>query len=562
MRSSATRPRLRLTIGMTGSPSRPTRRTPSWATSGVSAGTLGPTVARWLREQRRALHDTIMAQATPGSIMAQGYHHAILPLASARDRRTEIRWAIRDVELRTGSRPTGLWLPEAAVDWLTLRIAAEEGIRWTILAPWQADGDVDTRVAHRVELGDDLRLVVGFYDAGLSATVSFDAASTADADGFAAGPVAHRLADGGMALICTDGELYGHHQPFRDLFLQRLLTDGAADRGIEVTTPGSWLGSLEARELPVAGIAERTSWSCHHGVARWSSECGCAADGRWKAPLRQALDRLAGAIDSLTASRLAGVGLDAWAARDRYVDVASGYRAAAALGRGRAGACRPSTGMTRPATCCWGSCRPRHHASPCSHRAAGTGRIRAGPRPPRCSGSRRTPCAWSTRHAARTWSRPSWTSSSGCASREARAASSCTPWHSTPSVNGASATGRQGRLVQRRVVRLEVALHLRDPALCDEGAMRGMSVISVEGCLVGELHREPKGMIVPGAHLDEALESLDARDGGQHQGVIEERPLGRGAGSMSESERDGVSDHAPTVAPAGVVRARHESPSG
>ena len=287
---------------------------------------LGPTLARWLREHRRTLHDTIMAQATPGSVMAQGYHHAILPLASARDRRTEIRWAIRDVELRTGYRPAGLWLPEAAVDWLTLRIAAEEGIRWTILAPWQAEDGADTRVAHQVELGDGLRIVAGFYDAGLSATVSFDAASTADADRFAEGPVAYRLADGGTALISTDGELYGHHQPFRDLFLHRLLTSGASDRGIEVTTPGSWLGSLDPRDLPVAHISERTSWSCHHGVARWSSECGCAAEGRWKAPLRQALDRLAGAIDPLTEARLASVGLDAWAARDRYVDVASGYQ--------------------------------------------------------------------------------------------------------------------------------------------------------------------------------------------------------------------------------------------
>ena len=107
--------------------------------------------------------------------------------------RTEIRWAIRDVELRTGSRPTGLWLPETAVDRLTLRTLAEEGIRWTLLAPWQADDGVDTRVAHRVELGDGPRLVVGFYDAGLSATVSFDAAATSDADQFAAGPVADRL---------------------------------------------------------------------------------------------------------------------------------------------------------------------------------------------------------------------------------------------------------------------------------------------------------------------------------------------------------------------------------
>ncbi len=290
---------------------------------------LGPTVARWLREHRRGLHDAIMAQATPHGVMAQGYHHTILPLASARDRRTEIRWAIRDVELRTGYRPVGLWLPEAAVDWLTLRIAAEEGIRWTILAPWQADRATDTQAAHQVDLGDGLRIVVGFYDAGLSATVSFDAASTSDADRFAAGPVSHRLSDGGTALICTDGELYGHHQPFRDLFLQRLLTDGAADQGIAVTSPGSWLGALDPTDLPLTGIVERTSWSCHHGVARWSSECGCAADGSWKAPLRQALDRLASAINSTSETRLAAAGVDMWAARDRYVDVASGYLAPA-----------------------------------------------------------------------------------------------------------------------------------------------------------------------------------------------------------------------------------------
>jgi hypothetical protein len=286
---------------------------------------LGPTVARWMREHRRELHDTIMDQADRHHPMAQGYHHAILPLASARDRRTEVRWAIRDMELRTGRRPTGLWLPETAVDQLTLRICAEEGIRWTILAPWQADDGADTRVAHRVELGDGRRMVVGFYDAGLSATVSFDAGATADADRFAAGPVVDRLGHGGTALICTDGELYGHHQPFRDLFLERLLTDAARHRGIAVTTPGAWLGPLDPASLPQAHIAERTSWSCHHGVARWSGECGCAADGRWKAPLRQAFDRLAGGIDAVTEARLTPLGLDTWACRDRFVDVASGF---------------------------------------------------------------------------------------------------------------------------------------------------------------------------------------------------------------------------------------------
>jgi hypothetical protein len=286
---------------------------------------LGPTMARWLREHRPALHDTIWRQAGADGAMAQGYHHAILPLAAPRDRRTEIRWALRDVELRTGRRPSGIWLPEAAVDRLTLRICAEEGVRWTILAPWQAAPGTDVRRPHRVDLGDGLDIVVLFYDAELSTAVSFDAGATADADRFARELVARRLHDGRTALICTDGELYGHHQPFRDLFLERLLTDAAVDGGYRVLTPGAWVATLDVAALPETHIEDRTSWSCHHGISRWGAECGCARDGRWKAPLRQAFDRVAVAIDLVSETRLADLGIDLWATRDRYVDVASGF---------------------------------------------------------------------------------------------------------------------------------------------------------------------------------------------------------------------------------------------
>ena len=107
---------------------------------------LGPTLASWLADQRRPTHQGFVDSDTPpelndrdcGNAMAQAYHHAILPLASMADRRTEIRWGMRDFELRFGRRPTGLWLPETAVDLPTLRILADEGIRYTILAPWQA----------------------------------------------------------------------------------------------------------------------------------------------------------------------------------------------------------------------------------------------------------------------------------------------------------------------------------------------------------------------------------------------------------------------------------------
>ena len=287
---------------------------------------LGPTLARWLRREQPALHDAIVGQDDGANGMAQGYHHAILPFASARDRRTEIRWGLRDFELRVGRRATGIWLPETAVDLLTLRICAQEGVRWTILAPWQARGPIDTTMAYAADLGGAGRIAIGFYDADLSAAVSFDPSATSDADRFLNMRVRPRLDAGETLMIATDGELYGHHQKFRELFLQRLLTAGAADLGISITSPGSWLGAIEdLRALPAATIRERTSWSCHHGVARWGSECGCTADSAWKTPLRSAFDRLAAAIDVCTELAAAELGVDAWAARDRYVDVASEF---------------------------------------------------------------------------------------------------------------------------------------------------------------------------------------------------------------------------------------------
>jgi hypothetical protein len=302
---------------------------------------LGPTLGAWLAEQDPPTLASFASAAARGNAIGQAFHHTILPLASAADRRTEIRWGLREFELRFGRRPTGLWLPETAVDLETLRIAAAEGIRYTILAPWQAaEPGIDTRRPYRVDLGDGRSIVAVLYDAGLSTSVSFEPEATSDADRFARERVLARLAGGPafpddgvapLALIATDGELYGHHQQFRDLFLQRLVApdSAAADRGFDVVALADALAEPD-RHDPAVGIVERTSWSCHHGVARWSTECPDAIDGRWKAPLRAALDRLAGGIDALTedaVGRLAGRP-DPWTLRDGWVDVVVGARTA------------------------------------------------------------------------------------------------------------------------------------------------------------------------------------------------------------------------------------------
>ena len=355
---------------------------------------LGPTIATWMRREMPELHAAFAAQDDGHNAIAQAYHHTILPLASSRDRLTEIRWGLRDFALRFGRPATGIWLPETAVDGFTARLCAAEGVRWTILAPWQSERPAEPGVLHR-DGTDGASLGVVLFDADLSASISFNPFETTDADRFARERVLPRLeaaggpadrpsprgsaraggstgrrtdaggragaagsggADGSssragrssssgcgpsvgdskaggsapgsdpasdrVVLIATDGELYGHHQKFRDLFLARLL---GADEGFVRTTAGAAFDSLGLEGLPPISIRDQTSWSCNHGVARWAGDCPCVPDGRWKQPLRQAFDRLASAIDVLTEMRLRPLGLDAWALRDRYVDVVSEF---------------------------------------------------------------------------------------------------------------------------------------------------------------------------------------------------------------------------------------------
>ena len=156
-----------------GSAPSATGRTRRSATSAHLSWDLGPTLASWLEAHDRPAYRGFVAGDRGSNGLAQPFHHTILPLASAHDRRTEIRWGLRDFELRFGRPAIGMWLPETAVDLPTLRLLAEAGVRHTILAPWQVrPGHPETRRPYRVELGGGHHLVVALYDEALSRGLS------------------------------------------------------------------------------------------------------------------------------------------------------------------------------------------------------------------------------------------------------------------------------------------------------------------------------------------------------------------------------------------------------
>jgi len=274
---------------------------------------VGPTLFSWLADYDPPTYQRILAQDQAnvtrfgvGNAIAQAYNHTILPLAPASDKVIQIAWGIADFKHRFKRMPQGMWLPETAVDYETLTTLANQGIEFTVLAPWQAGKEpIDSTEPYRVPLPGGGSITVFFFQPDLSSRISFDPTTTADADLFASQelvryfhPEKERQGDPQILLLASDGELYGHHQPFRERFLAHLLDGASVQAGIEPVFPALWLQSYPPRQE--MGIQERTSWSCHHGVTRWMGECACAPqDARWKSHLRRALDRLASELDYL-----------------------------------------------------------------------------------------------------------------------------------------------------------------------------------------------------------------------------------------------------------------------
>ncbi|MBI4549706.1 MAG: DUF3536 domain-containing protein, partial [Candidatus Omnitrophica bacterium] len=285
----------------------------------------GPTLLSWYETAHRREYERLLKaderslkRLGYGNAIAQAYNHRILPLAPRHSKVLQIAWGVADFKHRFGRQPDSLWLPETACNLATLEALYEAGMKYLILAPTQAarirplgssswidvqDGSIDPRRAYRHFLSADQKKYIDlfFYDGHLAREIAFQNLMK---DGKSC---AHRIEscfdpDAKEAQIvhaATDGESYGHHQPFADMTLGYLVKYEFPARGIMVTNYAHYLSQhpptweVEIKEGP---DGEGTAWSCSHGTGRWKEDCGCGGGGgthqKWRAPLKKAVDWL------------------------------------------------------------------------------------------------------------------------------------------------------------------------------------------------------------------------------------------------------------------------------
>lgn len=313
----------------------------------------GPTLLSWMEEfapltyERiiKADIDSISEHSGHGNALAQVYNHMIMPLANAHDKETQVKWGIRDFEYRFGRKPEGIWLAETAVDDATLKVLVDNGIKFTILSPYQALkirktgdkewqdvswGNIDPARSYKYTLKGDSKksIALFFYDGAISKSVAFDELLK-DGNRFI-----KRLKEGvsetrnypQLVNIATDGESYGHHTKFGDMALSYVLKIKAEDEGFKITNYAEYLDKYES-DYEV-DIKQASSWSCFHGVGRWKEDCGCSTGGhpgwnqKWREPLRNALDYLRDELAKVFEAEGPKYFNDnPWAIRNKYIDV-------------------------------------------------------------------------------------------------------------------------------------------------------------------------------------------------------------------------------------------------
>lgn len=319
----------------------------------------GPTLLSWIETKHpntyakilEADKKSIAAHNGHGNAIAQVYNHIIMPLANKRDKTTQVKWGIKDFEHRFNRKPEGMWLAETACNNATLEVLIEEGIKYTILDPSQAEkirkigttnwedvigGRVNPKLPYRYFSKKQFGYIdIFFYDGPLSKNLAFDdvvfdAKRLMDSIDSAK---MNNYDEDQLIALAVDGETFGHHKHFTERTISFLLSEYAETRGYKIVNYGEYLALHEPQfEVMIneGSRGEGTSWSCIHGVGRWKKNCGCHTGGydgwnqRWRRHLRNALNLLNSKLAVLYEIEGKKYFKNVWDARNDYIDVILG----------------------------------------------------------------------------------------------------------------------------------------------------------------------------------------------------------------------------------------------
>jgi hypothetical protein len=289
----------------------------------------GPTLLSWLEKKCPDVYKKILEADRKsielhnghGNAIAQVYNHVIMPLQNYEDKKTQIIWGLKDFEKRFHRKSEGMWLAETAIDYETIDLLINFGIKYVILSPYQAlryrkigeerwhdalKSTLPTNRHYKVKR-ENGEIAVFYYDKKLSTAVSFEHLLHSS-DNFA-NSIMHGRHENDLVVIATDGEIYGHHEPFGDMCLARLIREYHQILGkIKLMNFAEFLADNPPQyetEIYLGDDGLGSSWSCSHGVGRWYKDCGCNTGGqpgwnqKWRGPLREGFNDLKKEIDKI-----------------------------------------------------------------------------------------------------------------------------------------------------------------------------------------------------------------------------------------------------------------------
>ncbi len=306
----------------------------------LASGDFAPGTLSYLQERRPDLYDLIKNSyliskrnfgGDSSHLMQGGYNHLIFPFETPEVKDIQVSMGKEAFKAHLGEYPKGAWAPEAGIDLQTLEAFANNGIEFTVLAPWQAHsikkigsetweyagGAIDPGRVYKCHLPNGKEIAIFFFDNPLTEKVAHNKYGIySSPDNF----IDHitKTRQNGLTVTYNDLETWGHHWGLHKgvdsikTVSEALLTlyKGGEINGTnyKLTTFSKYL-----REHPPeyeVTIRPWTSWSCHrdgndHGLGRWGDQirtdctCGDVWDSHWRAALRRAHEYLNREIENI-----------------------------------------------------------------------------------------------------------------------------------------------------------------------------------------------------------------------------------------------------------------------